>query len=108
MTRFSQTTPLFSASLQMSLFFPEQLTSSVASGFCVLSNCSLAILALVRSRACIRVLSEGMEGGELMEHGGEGENKRTHVQGIKKLEPKYVRGENRFFLSSTLFFNVQT
>jgi hypothetical protein len=44
---------------------------------------------------------------EEKDHGGEGEKKRTHVQGKKKLEPKCVRGVNRFCVSSTLFFVIK-
>ena len=38
------------------------------------------------------------------EHGGEREKRRTHDQGKKRLEPKCVRGVNRLFFSSTMFF----
>ncbi len=65
MTRFSQSTAVFSSSLPLPLSFAEAVTRSFAS-VSYLFICSCLILALVCSSICMsmRVVSDRMEGGE--------------------------------------------
>ena len=61
------------------------------------------ILALVSSKAFIRVISDGLDGEE-EEEGVKGANKRKRVQGKKNNHPKSLRGEDGFLHTSTCDF----
>ncbi len=64
------------------------------------------ILALVSSKAFIRVISDGLDGEE-EEEGVKGANKRKRVQGEKNNHPKSLRGEDGFLHTSTCDFLEQ-
>ena len=69
----------------------------------VLSICSCLIRALVCSKWCMRVVSDWRE-EVVLANSGLGANQRTHLQGKNSLRPKYVRGEDGFFRTSTYVF----
>ena len=101
-TGFGLTIPLSSSPLTMSLFLPEPVTAAVAS----VSYLPVPFLSLPQSAQASPSECKVSDWKEEAEEGGEREKMRTHDQGKKNIEPQCVRGVNRFFLCSTMIFDI--